>query len=263
MIKPTYIVIVTGLFLLMTIIDAQAGQEVSYSNEGTTFRGYLAMPANASGAVPGILVVHEWWGHNDYARKRADMLADLGYAALAVDMYGDGKQADHPKTAGEFSHQVMTGGDLMKVRFLAAMDFLKDQGGVDSEKTGAIGYCFGGAVVLNMARAGVDLDGVVSFHGSLQRTVETQKPIKTRILVCHGAEDSFIPQEAIDSFKQEMEDAEADYEFISYPGAKHSFTNPEADAKAEKFGIGIAYDKGADQQSWKDMTHFFKETFEE
>ena len=251
------------IMLGLGIQGIQAGEEVEYSAGKTTFQGYLALPDSAPEKVPGILVVHEWWGHNEYARKRADMLADLGYAALAVDMYGAGQKAEHPKSAGEFSSQVMGDAEKMKGRFLAAMEFLKNQEGVDVEPMGAIGYCFGGAVVLNMARAGVDLDGVVSFHGSLQKAVETQIPIETRILVCHGAEDSFIPQEAIDSFKKEMEEADADYKFISYPGAKHSFTNPGADAKAEKFGIGIAYDADADEKSWNDMTQFFEKTFEE
>ncbi|MEM6820963.1 MAG: dienelactone hydrolase family protein [Verrucomicrobiota bacterium] len=236
-------------------------KEVVYQAGETALHGFLAVPENEEKA-PGILVVHEWWGHNDYARKRATMLAELGYTALAVDMYGEGKNTSHPKDAGAFSQAVVNDPEAATARFTAALEFLKQQPSVDSKKIGAIGYCFGGAVVLNMARLGVDLEGVVSFHGALDSFVEGKSPIKTRILVCHGADDGFIPTEKIEAFKEEMKASEADMEFISYPRAKHSFTNPGADAKAKEFGIDLAYDKEADTKSWIDMQKFFKATFE-
>jgi len=236
--------------------------EIQYSDGDQAFTGFLAIP-DGEEPVPGILVVHEWWGHNDYARSRAEKLAGLGYVAMALDMYGEGKQADHPKDAGSFSTQIMSDGELMQRRFLAALEKLRDHPRVSSEKLGAIGYCFGGAVVLNMARAGIGLEGVVSFHGSLQAVVEPVNPMETRILVCHGAEDHFSPDEAVQSFKREMDAAGADYEFISYPGAKHSFTNPEAEKKAATHGLDIAYSASADQASWEDMKRFFEETFED
>jgi dienelactone hydrolase len=145
-------------------------QEVTYRAGDTVLKGYLAYDDSIQGRRPGILVVHEWWGHNAYARKRARMLAELGYTALAVDMYGEGKQAAHPGDAGKFASEVKQNLPLAKERFMAAMELLKQQPTVDSTHIAAIGYCFGGGIVLEMARAGLDLDGVVSFHGSLGTT---------------------------------------------------------------------------------------------
>ncbi|MEM7143773.1 MAG: dienelactone hydrolase family protein [Verrucomicrobiota bacterium] len=238
------------------------GKEVSYDGDGVTMKGYLAYDDSVEGKRPGILVVHEWWGHNDYARKRADMLAEMGYVALAVDMYGDGKTAAHPKDAGKFAGEVMANMDGAEARFRAAMELLKEQPETDGDKIGAIGYCFGGAVVLQMARQGVDLKGVASFHGSLG----TPRPaeaggVKAAVLVCHGAADEFISEEQIAGFKDEMESAGADMKFVAYPGAKHGFTNPGADAKAEEFGIPLAYDKAADEASWAEMKAFFDKAF--
>lgn len=242
---------------------AIVAEPVEYSDGETVMNGYLAYDDAVKGRRPGILVVHEWWGHNDYARKRAEMLAGLGYTALAVDMYGEGKVAAHPQEAGEFAgavkEQFATSG---KNKFLAAMGILKNHPTVDAERIGAIGYCFGGSTVLQMARYGVDLKGVVSFHGGLG-TDAPAKPgmVKAKILVAHGEDDSFISPEEIQAFKQEMETAGVDYRFISYPGAVHSFTNPDADKIAAEFGLPIAYNKAADEQSWKDMQAFFQKVF--
>ena len=252
---------------LLTVLLSSAraevvGKEVDYTQAGTTLKGYLAYDDALEGKRPGVLVVHEWWGHNPYARQRARDLAALGYTALAVDMYGEGKQAEHPKDAGKFAGAVRENAEVATARFTAAMQRLKAEATVDASKLGAIGYCFGGSVVLNMARWGVDLDGVVSFHGSPATTKEAATgDVKAKILVCHGADDNFIPQEQIDAFKAEMDAAGADYTFKAYEGAKHSFTNPDADAMAEKFGIGIAYNADADQQSWSDMKAFFEDVF--
>jgi dienelactone hydrolase len=238
------------------------GKTVDYSVNGVVMKGYLAYDKNIKGKRPGVLVVHEWWGLNDYARKRARMLAKLGYAALAVDMYGDGKQALHPDDAGKFSSELMKNFDVAKSRFIAAMDFLKQQPVVDPGQIAAIGYCFGGGLVLNMARQGVDLKGVASFHGGLTAVKPAQPgSVKAKILVLHGADDKFTTPEQIEAFKQEMKTAGADYKFISYPGAMHSFTNPDADAYGKKFNLPLAYNAAADKRSWNELKGFLKKIF--
>lgn len=239
-------------------------KDITYKHGDTKLKGYLAYDDAIEKSRPGVLVVHEWWGHNDYARKRTEMLAELGYVAFTVDMYGDGKKAEHPEDAGAFSSQVMSNIDgILKPRFLAGLEFLRSQPQVDPDNVAAIGYCFGGSTVLHMARLGVDLKGVVSFHGGLSTQSPAQKgKVKAKVLVCHGAADNFAPLKQIEAFKKEMETAEVDYIFNSYEGAKHSFTNPEADKFAEKFGLGIAYNKQADEQSWNDMQEFFEKIFQ-
>ncbi len=237
-------------------------EEVSYSAGGLTLNGYLAYDESTKARRPGVLVVHEWWGHNDYARKRARMLAEMGYTALAVDMYGDGKEAAHPDDAGKFANEVFSNLPAGEARFTAAMDILKANPYTDTEKIAAIGYCFGGGVVLHMARVGTDLKGVVSFHGSLG-SMHTPEPgtVKAAVLVANGADDSFVTKEQIDALKAEMEAAGADYRFVSYPGAVHSFTNPAADGFAERFGLPLGYNKEADEASWRDMKEFFDKIF--
>ena len=239
------------------------GEDVEYSAQGMTMKGYLAYDENIQGPRPGVLVVHEWWGLNDYARMRADMLAELGYAALALDMYG-GKVATHPTDAQKFAAEIRGNYDLAKARFLAGMDFLKAHAVVDPARIAAIGYCFGGGIVLNMAREGVDLKGVVSFHGGLAPVKPAQKgAVKAKVLVLNGGADTFVPQEQIAAFKEEMEAAGVDYQFISYPGALHAFTNPDADAVAKEFNMKIGYNEDADKQSWKEMRKFLKKIFAE
>ena len=206
--------------------------------------------------------MHEWWGHNEYARKRATMLAELGYTVLAVDMYGEGKLAAHPDEAGKFMKEVMQNMPLASKRFQAAFELLRKHKTVDSDSIAAIGYCFGGSIVLQMARSGMDLSGVVSFHGGLLTdTPAKPKQIKAKILVCHGEEDKFIPQEQVEQFRQEMIKAQADFEIIIYPGAKHSFTNPEADLFAQKFDLPLAYNEEADKRSWADLKGFLAKIF--
>ncbi|MEL6660706.1 MAG: dienelactone hydrolase family protein [Bacteroidota bacterium] len=211
----------------------------------------------------GVLVVHEWWGHNDYARQRVDMLAEMGYVALAVDMYGDGQQADHPDDAGKFAMSVVRNFSTAEARFLAAIETLKANPQVDAESLAAIGYCFGGGVVLSMANTGLeDLDAVVSFHGGLGLAVMPEAgKVNPRVLVCNGADDPFISAEQIDAYTAAMDEAGAQYEFINYPGAKHSFTNKAADANGEKFDLPLAYNQEADEQSWAAMTALFAEVF--
>jgi len=239
-----------------------SGKTVEYSAQGVVMKGYLANDENITGKRPGVLVVDEWWGLSDYARKRARMLAELGYAALAVDMYGEGKQAMHPDDAKAFSSQLMKNFDSAKARFMAAMEFLKQQGSVDPTRIAAIGYCFGGGVVLNMARQGVDLRGVASFHGSLTAVKPTQPgSVKAKVLVLHGGDDKFISPEQIEAFKQEMKSAGVDLQFISYPGATHSFTNPEATELGKKFNMPIAYNADAEKKSWGELKEFLKKIF--
>lgn len=257
---------VSILLMLAGLVSVYAdihGEPVEYSAGNDLLKGYLVYDNSMADKRPGVLVVHEWWGHNEYARKRATMLAELGYTALAVDMYGDGKQADHPDDAGKFAGEVMQNMDVGQARFMAAMELLKQHETTDPDRVAAIGYCFGGGVVLQMARDGLELNGVVSFHGSLS----TSKPaspgaIKAKILVCHGVEDQFISQDQINNFKAEMQKAKADFKFIAYPGATHSFTNPDADTFGKKFSLPLAYNAEVDQKSWADMQKFFKEIFE-
>ena len=238
------------------------GKNVEYSAQGVVMKGYLAYDEAAKGKRPGVLVVHEWWGLNDYARKRARMVAELGYTALAVDMYGDGKQAMHPDDAKKFSSELMKNFDDAKARFMAAMEFLKQQASVDPTRIAAIGYCMGGGVVLNMARQGVDLKGVASFHGSLAPVKPAQPgSVKAKVLVLHGGDDKFIPPEQIEALKQEMKSAGVDFQFISYPGAVHSFTNPEADELGKKYNMPIAYNAQADKKSWDELKKFLNTIF--
>lgn len=236
-------------------------EEVNYSEGGAKLKGFLAWDDAISGKRPGVLVVHEWWGLNDYARSRAKQVAELGYTAFAVDMYGDGKVADHPKDAGEFAASVMKDPQVAFSRLRTAMQVLKSQPTVDPDKIAAIGYCMGGAIVLNAAREGFDLDAVASFHGSLGGLVPIKGPIKAKVLVCHGAADSFIPPEKVEAFKNEMKEADADFKFISYPGAKHGFTNPAADETHKKFEIDVAYNAEADTESWKELKAFLQAVF--
>lgn len=253
------------LMLLAAILSAYAEvrhEEVTYTADGLTMKGYLAYDDAIKGKRPGVLVVHEWWGHNEYARKRARMLAGLGYTALAVDMYGDGKQAAHPDSAGKFAGAVMQNMEAAKARFLAALDLLKKHKTVDGGPLAAIGYCFGGGVVLHAARWGLDLKGVVSFHGSYGTQTPAQAgKVKAAVLVCHGAADPFITAEEVAALKKEMIDAKVDFQFNTYEGAKHSFTNPDADENGKKFSLPLAYNKMADEKSWADMKQFFKKIF--
>jgi dienelactone hydrolase len=265
--KRTFIVLVSAILVSAICIPAFSatgikGKVVTYKAGNVVLKGYLAFDKNIKGKRPGVLVVHEWWGHNEYVRKRARMLAGMGYTALALDMYGNGKQANHPDDAGKFAAEVMKNAAVGEGRFLAALEFLRKQKNVDPEKIAAIGYCFGGGVVLHMARLGVDLKGVASFHGSLA----TQKPaepgvIKAMILVLNGDADKFTTPEQIESFKKEMENAGADYKFISYPNAKHSFTNPDADMYAKKFNMPVGYNAEADKQSWVELGKFLTDIF--
>ncbi|MGD8592342.1 MAG: dienelactone hydrolase family protein [Gammaproteobacteria bacterium] len=261
--KIALIVIVVGVNAVVSPLQAAVkGEEIQYNNGDTVMKGYLAYDDGISGKRPGILVVHEWWGHNEYARKRARMLAKLGYTAFAVDMYGDGKQATHPEDAGKFASAVRKNMPEAEARFKAAMDVLKNHKTTNPEKIAAIGYCFGGGLLLELARRGVDLDAVVSFHGSLATENPAQSgDVKAKVLVCHGADDPFVKPEHISALKTEMKNAKVDFTFKEYAGAKHAFTNPDADEYGKKFNLPLEYNEQADNQSWEDMRVFLQNAF--
>lgn len=237
-------------------------REVPYTAaDGTRLVGYHAWDDAISGPRPGVIVVHEWWGLNDYAKRRARDLAALGYSALAVDMYGDGRNTQHPDDAKAFMNAALADPAIPKARFQAGLDLLKAQPQTDPARLAAIGYCFGGKVVLDMARQGLPLAAVVSFHGALvTATPATPGSVKAKVLVEHGAADSFITPEQIAAFKAEMDQAGADYRFVELPGAKHGFSNPDADAH-KGHGLDLGYQKEADERSWADMQALFKEVF--
>lgn len=252
------------LFAAGTLQAEIQGQEVTYRAGDTTLKGYLAYDDAITGQRPGILVVHEWWGHNEYSRQRARILAAMGYAALAVDMYGDGKQADHPKDAGQFAGEVNSNMAAATARFEAALELLKQNEAVNPGQISAIGYCFGGGIVLQMARRGLDLDLVTSFHGSLgTKTPAKPGAIKARVLAFTGEADPFVKPEQVNAFKAEMDAAGANYRLVSFPGVKHSFTNPAATAMGERFGLPLAYDLEADHRSWTEMQQALKELYGE
>lgn len=252
-------------FLLFAASSASAkvtGREVEYRAGDTVLKGYLAEDMALKGKRPAVLVVHEWWGHNEYARKRARMLAEQGYVALAVDMFGDAKTAQHPEDAGKFASEAMKNKAVGEARFNAALDFIRQQPAVDPQRIAAIGYCFGGGVVLHMARQGADLKGVVSFHGSLATDSPAREgAVKARVLVFNGEADKMIPPEQVTAFKEEMTRAGASFRYVGYPGVKHSFTNPDADSYAAKFNLPLAYDRKADRDSWAETEKFLKEIF--
>jgi dienelactone hydrolase len=258
------------LIFLAIMVNGQSAQAeiksetIKYEVGGQPFEGTLSYDDSIKGKRPGVLVVHEWWGHNTYAKKRAEMLAKLGYTAFALDMYGAGKVTDHPEDAKKFMEAATSDMKVAEARFNAALKLLQQQPTVDSSKIAAIGYCFGGGMVLHMAKVNPDLAGVVSYHGALGISANTKPlstPVKTKIMVFNGADDPFITKEQIAAFKQDMTAIGADYEFIDYPGVKHGFTNPETDAFAKKFDMPLKYDEKADKDSWEKTQGFFKKIF--
>ncbi|HET6348377.1 MAG TPA: dienelactone hydrolase family protein [Candidatus Krumholzibacteria bacterium] len=245
------------LAVLTTAAHAAIKTEpVTYKSGDVTLKGQLVYDDAATGKRPGVIVVHEWWGLNDYAKHRATMLAEAGYVALAVDMYGDGKTTEHPDEAGKWASAVRSGAKAGMDRFMAGYDLLKSNPHVDPAHISAIGYCFGGGVVLSAALSGVPLDAVVSFHGALPTDPATGKPT-ARVLVCHGAADPFTTPEQIATFQKNMTDAGMDWEFILYANAKHSFTNPDAGTHGMP---QLEYNQKADKRSWQTMLNFLAES---
>jgi len=232
-------------------------EPVTYTADGQTMKGYVAYNDKVSGERPVVLVVHEWWGLNDYPRMRAKQLAQLGYFAMAVDMYGDGKIAATPQEAMELTKPFYGNPGLFKTRLDAALAKVRDFNQADLSQAAAIGYCFGGSAVLNSAKLGADLKGVVSFHGGLAGAPANKELLKAKILVCHGGADSFVPEAEVAAFKKSMDSIGADYKFKVYPGATHAFTNPASTETGKKFNMPIAYNGAADTASWNDMKAFF------
>jgi dienelactone hydrolase len=232
---------------------------VTYKDDTVSLNGMIAYDANDSSKRPGILVVPEWWGLVSFAKTKAEDLAKLGYVALAVDMYGNGKTADNPTDAGNLATPFYKNPQLGKGRIDAALNELKKNPHVDTSRLGAIGFCFGGNMIINAAKMGSDLDAIVSFHGTLDGPAPKKELLHTKFLVCTGDSDPFVPQQAVDRFKKQMDSVGADIRLIEYPGAKHAFTNPEATAAGKKFNIPVEYNAAADTASWKEMKQFFSE----
>ena len=258
---------VFSLFLLAVITTtanaATQSQEVKYSSGGVQLTGFLAYDDDVKGKRPGILVVHEWWGHNEHARERASMLSKLGYTALAIDMYGDGKLANHPDKAGEFMNAAFANWEASQAIFKEAKKILQAHETVDAKRIGAIGFCFGGAVSLRIARSGENLDGVVAFHSALPNQPPVSKgKVTASVLVINGAEDPFLTSDQVGTFVKEMADANADFTYMSLKGIKHSYTNRMADEFSKKFNLpALKYDKQADRRSWAAMENFFQRVF--
>jgi dienelactone hydrolase len=234
-------------------------QEIEYRQGDTVLHGFIAWDAAAQGKRPGVLVVHEWWGLNDHSRAQARRLAEAGYVGFAIDMYGNGKVTTHPQEAQGFMVDATKDPATLAARFNAALEQLKRDPHVDPARIAAIGYCFGGGVVLAMARAGADLAAVVSFHGALATKNPAQPgKVKARVLVLTGGADPFIPPEQVEALRKEMQAAGAHFEIVTYPGAKHGFTNPNA---ASYGMLQLVYDSAATQQSWAAMRKLFREVF--
>lgn len=237
-------------------------ETVTYNAGGVTLKGFIVYDESKTGKRPAVLVVHEWWGLNEYAKNRARQLASLGYIAMAVDMYGDGKTASNPQEAQEMATHFYKDPMLAKTRLDAAIEKIKGYKQTDAANVAAIGYCFGGSVVLNSAKLGAGLKGVVSFHGGLKGVPADKKLLKAKVLVCHGDADKFVPQEDINNFKHEMDSIGAVYSFKTYADANHAFTNPDATATGKKFSMPIEYNAAADIASWEDMKAFLSDLFE-
>ncbi|WP_312819178.1 dienelactone hydrolase family protein [Kaistella carnis] len=251
---------ITNLNSVKSTTGELTTEEVSYDIDGKTHKSFVAYQGDADQVKPVVMVLPEWWGVTDYTKKRARKLAELGYFAMVVDYYGEGKTVDNPEEAAQLS------GEFYKVPINARLKFDKAKAqllkfdNADYNKIAVIGYCFGGAQALNMARLEDDLKGVVSFHGNLMTGIKP-KNNDVKILVLNGAADTFVPAEEIAAFKKQMDSAKIDYKFIDYPNALHSFTNPEATAIGEKYHMKVAYNKEADEKSWNDMKTFLTEIF--
>jgi dienelactone hydrolase len=232
---------------------------VDYTHDGVALEGYLAYDDAVQGKRPGVLIVHQWMGLTDNERMRADMLAGLGYVALATDVYGQGIRPQSVAEASEQAGKFYGDRYLYRARLQAGLAELKRQEGVDQDRLAAIGYCFGGAGALELARSGAGLVGAVSFHGNLDTPLPAAAgDIKGKVLVCHGAVDPYVKPEAVHGFLEEMEGAGVDYQLIMYGGAVHAFTQKGAGNDPSK---GAAYDEAADRRSWIAMKDFFAEIF--
>jgi dienelactone hydrolase len=234
---------------------------VTYMADGVTFKGFIAYDESIKGKRPAVLIVHEWWGLNDYPKMRARKLAELGYIVMAVDMYGNGKIAINPTEAQDFTMPFYKDPLLAKNRLDAAIKKIKEYEQTDPNNIAAIGYCFGGFVVLNSAKLGADLKGVVSFHGGLTGVPADKNLLKAKILVCQGANDKFVSQHDADVLKRQLDSIGADNTFKIYANATHAFTNPDATKLGKEFNMPLEYNAEADKDSWNDMKTFFSRIF--
>jgi len=251
----------TLAFLGMLVTFAHGAiktQKVEYKAGDQAMIGYLAWDDASDTKRPAVLVFPEWWGETDYPKKRAEQLAGLGYVGFAVDMFGDGKTTDDANEAGKLASEVKGNPQLLQTRAKAALGTLRQQPMVDASKIGAIGYCFGGTCVLEMARQDLPLAGVVSFHGDLTTKQPASGKVAPQILVCTGAADVWVPPDQVAKFQDEMKSAKASVKVVSYPGAHHSFTNPDADRHKIP---NVEYNADADKKSWEAMKEFFVEVF--
>jgi dienelactone hydrolase len=257
----TFTAVLTAAFLFAGLSHARAQvktEVVEYRHGDVVLEGYLAYDAALSGKRPGVLVVHEWMGHNPYVRKRAEQLAGLGYVAFALDMYGKGVRAKDAKEAAALAGKYKGDRPLMRARAGAGLDVLRKQARVDPSRLAVIGYCFGGTAALELARGGADLVSAVTFHGGLDTpTPGDARNIKGKVLALHGGDDPFVPMKQVEEFQEEMRKGGVDWQFVSFGGAVHSFTNPEAGSDNSK---GVAYNERADRRSWEAMKTFFAET---
>lgn len=265
--KTVVSALIFSVLFLFSAIPAEARvvtQSIVYKDGETVLEGFFAYDDAAHQPMPGVVVVHEWWGNNDYARKRAEQLAELGYAALAIDMYGQNVQGRNPEEAAKLSKPFRENRRLMQTRAIAGLDVLRAQPQVDKARLGAIGYCFGGTVALELARAGERLKGVVSFHGGLS-AIERAEParVKAQVLALNGGADPMVSQQERDNFVAEMKAAGVSFKMVDYPGATHAFTNPKATDIGKRFDIPVAYNEGADRKSWEEMKKFFGRLFDE
>jgi len=248
-----------ALALSLGTLPLLAGQPLTYADGTTKLTGYVARPAAVKGKVPGVVVIHQWMGLTDHERKVSDDLAKLGYVALAADIYGEGVHPKNTAEAGKLAGTYKGDRALYRRRLAAAIETLKAQQGVDGNRVAVIGFCFGGTGALEAARAGLPVKGVVSFHGGLDvPTGFAPGPITAKVLVCHGADDPFVPAKDVASFQDEMRASKADYVFVAYASAVHSFTQKEAGSDNSK---GAAYNEAAHRRSWQHMKDFFREIF--
>ncbi|MEM1183041.1 MAG: dienelactone hydrolase family protein [Acidobacteriota bacterium] len=234
-------------------------ETIDYKVGETELRGLIAWDDSVKGKRPGVLVIHEWWGHDEYAQKRAKQLAAAGFTAFALDMYGVGQKAEHPEDAQKFAMALIGDLPMAEQRFEAGLKVLTGHATVDAEHTAAIGYCLGGGLALYMGRRGADVDAVVSFHGTPQLATQAtadEGASLASMLVFTGGADPMIPGEQLSAFVAAMFEAQVEVNVTSYPEVQHSFTVPGATAKGEKFGLPLAYNAEADADSWRRTLDF-------
>jgi dienelactone hydrolase len=236
-------------------------EEFFYHEEGVKMKGYVAYVPNEKAKLPVVLIVPEWWGYSEYVKMRARKLAELGYFAMVVDMYGDGKVANTVEEAKKWSGEFYANPKLGDERLEEAEKKVKTFAQADTRRIAAIGYCFGGSMVLNAAKMGMDFKAVVSFHGGLAGVPAAKGVVKSKILVCHGGDDKFVSAEDVKAFKSNLDSVGVRYIFKVYPNATHAFTNPDATATGKKFNLPIAYNEEADKASWEDMRRFLRDAF--